>query len=136
MPPVKRLAAPPATVGGTARAAALSCWSVDYPVRATSWLGTTLYVFHHALSWCGNGSQVTNIYNRYSYFTEVSGTAFPETSPIADQVSTFPAANAWSFYQRRVSMCTWAGGCYGSNSPWIRLNLTGTGTYTAQYSAT
>ncbi|MEU4359259.1 hypothetical protein [Streptomyces virginiae] len=102
--------------------ATTDCWTVDHPVRALSFLGTTIYVYHQKLSWCEDGSRITNIYDRFDYISEKSSVAFPSDNRAVDM--QFASGNgSASQMSRRIDLCVVNGGCYASNLPWSKITV-------------
>lgn len=110
------------------------CQSVDTSIALQNdyWLYTeTLYRYHQALSWCGdgNGGINKNTVNHYDYVTEVAGLVMQVGPQIADNADFY---NAWPglgdypksgynvFTQRRMDNCAFQVGCVKSTYPWVR----------------
>ena len=122
----------------TAENATLATWckELDAEWIATNSIGSTLYVYHHHLTFCYNGSSVTHLYNRYSYFTNVAWQMQPDMFPIANSATPVPHwFYAESFFQNAVKTCVPIWGCYASNHPWSRITAYSNGTYTADGTA-
>ncbi|MEU1280058.1 hypothetical protein [Streptomyces sp. NPDC005805] len=152
--PVTRLVAPPSAAAGKQAAVASAvpaaasasfqkrCLSTDYPVTALSWLGDTLYTWHHTVSWCTanqvNGVESTRVisgplYNRSDYLTNKSSVAYqrdlatdaqfaPDGSPIAAYADGTNSPY-FSHRARTVELCVLQYGCYANNLPQSKLTL-------------
>ncbi|MEU6058288.1 hypothetical protein [Streptomyces sp. NPDC047097] len=145
LPPRGTRAASPAAPAGQAAAAVHNqrCLMIDYPLTATSYLGTVLYVWHHRFSWCtantrpdDEDSRVISAspYARYDYLTAKSSMAQPAPQPAADMVDApvgAPIAGYlsgmkspyFSHLGRQIDLCVPQLGCYAANLPQSKLAI-------------
>ncbi|MFF3013624.1 hypothetical protein [Streptomyces sp. NPDC057939] len=150
--PVVTEAAPPA--GRAAFAAGpyfnQNCLTVDHPLTNTSYLGTTIYTWHHKFSWCtantvagAEWSRVISVspYNRHDYFTDKSSVVYPQN--LVTDVVWAPEGGSIAFLgsglgspyhshmARSVNLCIVNYSCYASNLPQSDLTIGRDGAYAA-----
>ncbi|MEU6082635.1 hypothetical protein [Streptomyces sp. NPDC047108] len=118
------------------------CRSVDYPLTLTSYLGSTIYTWHHAFSWCTAntvpGAEATRVvsaapYNRSDYFTDKSSVAYPQGlltdavfAPAGGPIglnTTGAGSPYYSHMARSVNLCFAQYSCYASNLPQSKLTI-------------
>lgn len=118
------------------------CRSVDRPITLKSYLGDTLYTWHHSFSWC-TANQVNTVeatrvitaspYNRSDYFTEKSSVAYPQAlvtdvtfAPVGGPIGFNPTGAGSPYYShmaRSVNLCIAQYSCYASNLPQSKLTI-------------
>ncbi len=118
------------------------CTAVNYPLTATSYLGTTIYKWHHTFSWCTanqvSGAEATRVitaspYNRSDYFSEKSSVAYPQGlvtdatfAPVGGPIgfnTTGAGSPYYSHMARSVNLCIAQYSCYASNLPQSKLTI-------------
>ncbi|QGV77302.1 hypothetical protein [Streptomyces ficellus] len=139
----KAAGAGPAVAGRAGQAAFQQvCTNVNLPLTATSYLGTTLYTWHHTFSWCTanqvSGVEATRVitaspYSRSDYFSAKSSVAYPQglvTDTTFAPVGGFIGLNTtgagspyYSHMARSVNLCIAQYSCYASNLPQSKLTL-------------
>ncbi|MGW2638580.1 hypothetical protein [Streptomyces sp. NPDC001348] len=131
------------------------CRSVDYPLTLTSYVGTTIYTWHHQFAWC-TANQVPDAewsrvityapYNRLDYFTDKSSVVYPQAlitdavyAPVGSAVTSFYdgwGSPYYSYMARSVNLCLASQlGCYASNLPQSKLTIGRDNVYPAIASA-
>ncbi|MEU4836132.1 hypothetical protein [Streptosporangium sp. NPDC023615] len=148
--PVVTRADPPQRSGdrdsSASRAALLSynqvCTNIDVPLTLTSWVGTTIYTWHHAFSYCTanqtpgrEASRVISVrpYNRGDYFTDKSAVVYPQglatdvvNAPVGGVIGTNATGVGSPFFShmaRSVNLCFAQFSCYASNLPQSKLTI-------------
>jgi len=101
---------------------------VDAWYRQRSLLGSTIYVYHHRVVYCRDGTRVTAWQNRYDYLSEAQGIVYWREQTV-NQAGGIGTSSAWSHVARHVELCVVNPGCYASLYPWIRITVRGNGTY-------
>jgi hypothetical protein len=94
----------------------------------TSSLGNTIFQWHHRVTYCRNGSQVTSWQERYDYMGDhQSGVEMGDLTAVSQ--SGIGTSSASSFRQREVIYCVFKFGCYEWHYPYSTITVHGNGTY-------
>ncbi len=116
------------------------CWTANLPLTAKSYLGDTIYKWHHTFSWCTanqhNGDELTRVltalWSRYDYVTNAQSVVNVENlvtdsqSPLGSYVginSSGYNSAAWSHMSRKTNLCIVNFGCYASNYPESKIHM-------------
>ncbi|MER6198784.1 hypothetical protein ABT234_15640 [Streptomyces sp. NPDC001586] len=142
--PVVTEAVPPTTRAafGAPRYFDQKCLTVDYPLTNTSYLGTTIYTWHHKFSWCTAntvaGAEWTRVisvspYNRHDYFTDKSSVVYPQGlvtdvlwAPVGGSIPYISSGLGSPYHShmaRSVNLCIVNYSCYASNLPQSDLTI-------------
>ena len=103
-----------------------TCSYTEKSWRQYSYLGAVLYRMHHSWRTCWNGSIVTSVWDRHTWFTETDS-VFYDRGSTADWYSGVGTSLATSFTQHHIEYCVVRYGCYYSGYPWIRFYRYGSG---------
>lgn len=103
-----------------------TCSNTEKSWRQYSYLGAVLYRMHHSWRTCWNGSTVTAVWDRHTWFTETDS-VFYDRGSTADWYSGVGTGLATSFTQHHIEYCVLVYGCYYSGYPWIRFYRYGSG---------
>ncbi|MFD7613063.1 hypothetical protein [Streptomyces sp. NPDC059828] len=117
------------------------CRAVDYPLTLTSYLGGTIYTWHHKFSWC-TANQISFVeasrvltyapYDRYDYFTDKSSVVYPQGlltdatfAPSGSPITSWSGFGSpyYSHMARSVNLCFAQWSCYASNLPQSKLTI-------------
>ncbi|WP_182901819.1 hypothetical protein [Microbispora sp. H10830] len=106
----------------------------DVWFRKRSLLGSTIYVWHHRVVYCRDGSRVTSWQNRYDYLSDAQSIVYMREL-LVNQAGGVGTTSAWSHLQRHLEYCVAKYGCYASMKPWSRITVHGNATYSYTGSA-
>ena len=117
----------PPTSSTTSAVTWCNAWA-DVWYTQKSLTGHVMYVWHHKVVYCRDGSRVTRFQNRYDYWTNTSGVVYVRALEV-NQAGGINTNAAWSHLQRNIEYCVVRYGCYASAHPWSIVTVHGNGTY-------
>ncbi|GLX11041.1 hypothetical protein Misp03_79670 [Microbispora sp. NBRC 16548] len=78
----------------------------DVWFRKRSLLGSTIYVWHHRVVYCRDGSRVTSWQNRYDYLSDAQSIVYMRELQV-NQAGGVGTTSAWSHLQRHLGSTAW-----------------------------
>ncbi len=101
---------------------------VDVWFTMKSWLGSTIYTWHHRVDYCTKDGNVTKFLDRYDYLTNAQAQIEMKQLEV-NQSGGVGTSSAWSHKQRHLQACLLKYGCWANYHPWSKITVNGDGTY-------